>query len=357
MGKTPIEWTRNSDGTQGHTWNPVRGCSMAQGSNSPKDGGCVNCYAARQEARNLPGHRSPTTGKSFAIMTDHGPRWTGDVELIESQLTIPLHRRTPTTYFVNSMSDLFHEELPDEAIDRVFAVMALCPQHTFQVLTKRPDRMAAYMTTRLGAGHRGDRISSLMDRWDFLPRDRTFRRYCEAWPLPNCWLGTSCETQKCADDRIPHLLRTPAAVRFVSLEPLLGPIDLRPWLMCKTCIEGRSRDPFECDEIKLDWVIAGGESGPGARPCDVAWIRSIVIQCEAAGVPCFVKQLGAHIVASGTTCFNWPIRTAPGLTSDCTVDPPRIHVQHKKGGDMDEWPEYLRVREMPERSKACQIER
>src|SRR5271165_4569647 len=111
---------------------------MAKGS---EDGGCLNCYAARQAARNLPGMRSPTTGEPFAILRDSGPRWTGKVELIPSMLEIPLRRKKPTVYFVNSMSDLFHESLPNEAIDQVFAMMALCPQHTFQVLTKRAERM------------------------------------------------------------------------------------------------------------------------------------------------------------------------------------------------------------------------
>ncbi len=201
MSKTKIEWTE-------HVWNCVRGCSRVSE-------GCRNCYAERMAARGLPGMRSPTTGESFAVMTPSGPQWTGRVELIESMLEVPLRRKKPTVYFVNSTSDLFHEALPDKAIDRVFAVMALCPEHTFLVLTKRPERMREYIT-------------------------------CWGWTLPNVWPGVSCEDQATADARIPLLLQTPAAVRFLSYEPALGPVDLTQWLP--------PNDPH------LDWVICGGES-------------------------------------------------------------------------------------------------
>jgi protein gp37 len=217
---TKIEWCDAS-------WNPIRGCSMAKGSET---GGCLNCYAARMCARGLPGLNSPTTGEPFAVMRDSGPRWTGKVELIESALELPLHWRKPRRIFVNSMSDLFHESLPNEAIDRVFAVMALCPQHTFQVLTKRPERMVAYLTGGPW-GHIEQRASETIGTRREIP--------VEHLPLAHVHFGISCENQETADARIPLLLQTPAAVRFLSLEPLLSPVDLSKWLYDNT----RSRVP------------------------------------------------------------------------------------------------------------------
>ncbi len=308
MSKTTISWTE-------FTWNPVRGCSMAKGS---ENGGCLNCYAARMAARGLPGINSPTTGEPFAVMRDSGPRWTGRVELIESMLDIPLRRKKPTTWFVNSMSDLFHEALPNEAIDRVFAVMALCPQHRFQCLTKRAARMEEYCTER--GGHISDAIIRLRRaRGDngvvvpvpLLPPGATW------WPLPWVWLGVSCEDQKTADERIPHLLSTPAAVRFVSYEPALGPVDFAKWL------------PYRAGRSALNLIIVGGESGPGARLFDIQWARNTIAQCKAANVPCFVKQLGS----------KWAKRRNLQPDQWCQVD--------NKGGDPSEWPEDLRVREFP----------
>ena len=271
-----IEWTEK-------TWNPVRGCSMAKGSES---GGCLNCYAARMAARALPGMRSPTTGEPFAILRPAGPRWTGKVELIEHMLDVPLRRKKPTTYFVNSMSDLFHESLPDEAIDQVFAVMALRPEHTFQVLTKRAGRMQKWAArTVMGA-----RIHSAIGRirgtgWGNGPEP--------PFPLPNVWLGVSVEDQQRADERIPHLLQTPAAVRFLSVEPLLGPVSFR-WPAWEP-FKGPGQVSDHLDGLRrLDWVIVGGESGPGARPMHPEWARSIRDQCVAAGVPFFFKQWGAY---------------------------------------------------------------
>ena len=296
-GPSSIEWTE-------HTWNPVRGCSRV----SP---GCEHCYAERFESRGLTSQRSPTTGEAFAIFRPGGPHWTGRVELIPEMLNVPLKRKKPTMYFVNSMSDLFHEKLTAKEIYRVFAVMEQASWHTFQILTKRAALMLEVMREIYGSANMG-------------------------YVLPNVWLGVSVENQKYADERIPLLLQTPAAVRFISAEPLLGPIDFK-----------RLKMGNDLRLVNLDWVIVGGESGPRARPCDIAWIRSIRDQCKAANVPCFVKQLGSHIVASGNTCFGWPINEVSGLWSDCRVDPPRIHVPNKKGGKMEEWPEDLRVREIP----------
>lgn len=269
-----IEWTDA-------TWNPVRGCSMAKGSEA---GGCLNCYAARLAARGLPGLNSPTTGEPFAVIRDSGPRWTGKVELIESILELPRRWRRSRRIFVNSMSDLFHESLPDEAIDRVFREMASAREHTFQVLTKRPERALAYLGRFKPDGN------------GFVTRDGAeyetsgFIGNPARWPLPNVWLGISAEDQATADARIPLLLQMPAVVRFVSAEPLLGAVDLP-----------RACRGFTCDGTDdgggypmrgIDLVIVGGESGPGARPMCPEWARSIRDQCQAAGVRYFHKQNG-----------------------------------------------------------------
>ena len=291
MSKSNIEWTQD-------TWNPIVGCSIL----SP---GCSNCYAmtmaARIEAMNAEARETEHASgrkRTIAAQYDGTTRrvngnavWTGKLALApESTLLAPLKRKRPTTYFVNSMGDLFHEDCSDAWIDRVFAVMALCPQHTFQVLTKRAERMQKYVDNALGrviAGTAGD--------WP-------------GWPLPNVWLGVSTERQKEADERIPELLATPAAVRFISAEPLLGPIDLSSFPSWAKMHEGLG---YKVDALsgtwkdgsrrlistapKLDWVIVGGESGPGSRPMHPDWARSLRDQCAAANVPFFFKQWGEYL--------------------------------------------------------------
>lgn len=269
QGEHGISWTDE-------TWNPTRGCSRVSE-------GCRNCYAERIAAR-FNGDRSPANEYlprrtdapffGFASMTNAGPRWTGKVELIPERLGDPLYWRKPRRIFVNSMSDLFHEALPDEAIDRVFAVMALCPQHTFQVLTKRPERMRKYLADQ-------DRRESVEDAGGGIPGIGACYANTQAgWPLPNVWLGVSVEDQATADARIPLLLQTSAAARFISYEPALGPVDFRRWL---TVTAQRDR--------MLDWVIAGGESGPNARPSHPDWFRQVRDQCMAASVPFHLKQI------------------------------------------------------------------
>lgn len=212
------------------TWNPIRGCSRV----SP---GCENCYAERMAARFC------GPGQPYEGLAKDG-RWTRRVRLVEERLCDPLRWKRPRRVFVNSMSDLFHEDLDLDDIARVFAVMDLAAQHTFQVLTKRPGRMSDYMRARY-----------------------------DVCPAPdNIWLGVSVEDQQRADERIPLLTNTPAALRFISCEPLLGPVSLRRF------------------QRKIGWVIAGCESGPGARPMDLEWVRSLRDQCVAAGVPFFFKQ-------------------------------------------------------------------
>ena len=229
----------------------------------------------------------------------------------ENRLLDPLSWRKPSKVFVNSMSDLFHEDVPDAFIDKVFAVMALAPQHTFQVLTKRPERMRAYMSNTRGAEGVICRVNTAGRD---IPKGSWWKGEHTSWPWRNVWLGVSVEDQPRADERIPLLLQTPAAVRFISAEPLLGPIHISnqfiPW---------------------LDWVIIGGESGPYARPCDLAWVRSIVAQCNTASVACFVKQLGARPIAG-----RMP-----------HPDDMFIRLASRKGGDPAEWSEDLRIRQFP----------
>ncbi len=321
-----IPWTEK-------TWNPVRGCSRV----SP---GCVLCYAERMAARNLPSMKSPTTGEPFAIMTDSGPRWTGKVELIEDALSKPMHWRKPRRVFVNSMSDLFHEKLPKNDILAVFKVMGKCPQHTFQILTKRQRRLLEVLRGRYwrNLGHSpamgGDHYVLLQKGANPRPGDLDF--------LPNVWLGVSIENEKTAWGRIPLLMRTPAARRFVSYEPALDRVDLTFVLKisCPRCglLQPRNHDPYcqGCDEDlrarrRLDWVIIGGESGPGARPFRLEWLRFMIRQCEAAGVPLFVKQLGARPAAETPDDQTW---------LDALTD--------VKGERIEEWPPDLRIRQYPE---------
>ena len=277
--KSKIEWTDA-------TWNPTRGCSVVSE-------GCRNCYAMQVAAR-FSGEAMPYEG--LAYRNGSSAHWTGRVKLIEEHLEDPLRWKRPRLIFVNSMSDLFHESILDEWIDRIFAVMALTPRHMFQVLTKRPERMRAYLSARMVNVF--DAIGVAYER-QFLDQIRFHRpeesRHNPEWPLRNAWLGVSCEDQKTADERIPLLLQTPAAVRWISAEPLLGPIALSRWM-----------GPFEIsrdDEgndlgsaqggSDLDWVVVGGESGPGARPMHPDWPRSLRDQCAAAGVSFFFKQWGA----------------------------------------------------------------
>jgi len=290
---TGISWTDE-------TWNPVVGCSIV----SPA---CTNCYAmsmASRIERMAPAQGRETHYAGTTKVVNGKPVWTGKLARAPDHIvTAPLRWTRARRIFVNSMSDLFHHDLPDEWIDEVFAVMALAPQHTFQILTKRPERMRTYLTRDWASAARFH-VESLTlptvskNAGDAQERLRRYTSRGVPHPLENVWLGVTAEDQARADERIPPLLSTPAAVRFVSAEPLLGPIQLaeiRPDLtMMINALTGVGRHllGYAGQVAGLDWVIVGGESGSGARPTHPDWVRSIRDQCEAAGVAFHFKQWG-----------------------------------------------------------------
>jgi len=273
-----IEWTEK-------TWNPVTGCREV----SP---GCQFCYARTMHNR-LRAMGQAKYGEPFHTVRFH-----------PAALEEPLRRRKPTTWFVNSMSDLFHPALDFWDIAAVFGVMAACPQHTFQVLTKRADIMRAWFHWIAGADGcpplvncNGAALCLEVATHPDGDGGPLHTRYCAdpdgPWPLPNVWVGVSAENQATADERVPQLLQVPAAVRFVSAEPLLGPLELAHY-MPQYCCNGDScacRGGTTQPPPFVDWVIAGCESGPKARPAEADWFRSIRDQCVAAGVPFFLKQM------------------------------------------------------------------
>lgn len=271
--KTGIEWTDA-------TWNPTTGCDKV----SP---GCDNCYALTQAGRNKAMEIANGRADTGKYQTDGDPKTSGPgfgFAMHATTLDQPIHWKRPRKVFVNSMSDLFHNGMDVEFLADVFAVMSIADQHTFQVLTKRPQIMRSVLTGPITMGPFG-RVPSFkflvdvarMKRgYSVLPDSRR-KDGTYAWPLRNVILGTSVEDQKRADLRMPHLLATPAHRRFVSAEPLLGPVDLTAYT------EG------------LHWVIVGGESGPGSRPMAPEWARGLRDQCEEAGVPFLFKQWGSWI--------------------------------------------------------------
>jgi protein gp37 len=376
---TKIEWT-HMPGFRGATWNPTRGCRKI----SP---GCKHCYAETfaERWRGVSGH---------AYEQGFDPRTAPD------KLDLPLRTKAPTCWFVNSMSDLFLEDFSDEYIAAVFGVMAAAPRHRFLVLTKRADRMRRWFGWAAQEWKESKReggpvyekmhgpLSPIFDHAATAWGDRGGRPLPAApfnyeffddkdipWPIPNVWLGVSVEDQATADERIPHLLATPAAVRFVSYEPALDAVDFESiewpnkgghrvdvlrrgyWnekgylYGAPSAALGAERGGFtnHSDMNGVDWLIVGGESGPGARPFDVAWARSAIEQCRAAGVPVFVKQLGARPILcaacrnSGldSSGANW-CQSCGGEAADEIAE-----FRNRKGADPSEWPEDLRVREWP----------
>jgi protein gp37 len=360
--RTGIEWTNA-------TWNPIRGCSRVSA-------GCMRCYAERQAIRQIGGAYA-----GLIQRTSHGPAWTGEIRVVPELLDQPLRWSKPRRIFVNSMSDLFHESVPFEFIGAVFSIMAVTSRHTYQILTKRPARMREFFAWALN-GHAAsafnstDRITGCWPAaisWQAAGVNKGvgYDNCGAAFPFENVWLGVSVEDQETADERIPLLQQTPAAVRFVSYEPALGPVDFSSaWLKecprcgdtlsvpfegggkpCPTCLRPNGSQGGVCG---IDWVIVGGESGPKARPCDIAWIRSAVEQCKAASVPVFVKQIGAK---PKDWCVNRLFSDDDDYEDGFCDFEEAGESRHcgdrccmlsdRKGGDMAEWPEDLRVREFP----------
>lgn len=351
MADSNIEWTQK-------TWNPVRGCKLV----SP---GCANCYAMKFAHRfSAPGQ--PYEGLTRLRAKGKGPVWTGEARFVRDMLEAPRSWKKPARIFVNSMSDLFHEDVSFEQIAAVFGVMAGCPQHTFQVLTKRPERMVEFF------------------RWvqsqDGVPPTAVVEimaaNLCDVdqlnppWPLPNVWLGVSVENQE-TTGRIALLKQVPAAVRFVSFEPLLGPVYDTHFgdPGCKRC-EGRGYvheypncscgDPpddedgpsggwcqeeheWPCGCAQIHWIILGGESGQGARACHLNYLRPIQHAAHIQGVRVFVKQLGARPDVTDSEfrnrCPERPDPKAPGRVL--------LALRHHKGSDPSEWPSDLRERAFP----------
>lgn len=266
MAKTKIEWADR-------VWNPVTGCTKVSE-------GCRHCYAERMAKRLAGRFGYPEKPDQFKVT------------LHPDKLYEPMEWKAPQRIFPCSMSDMFHPDVPVSFIDKMFQVMADTPRHIYMVLTKRPERMRLYFRyveqIKQGVWALPSRTVGILNRW----------------PLPNVWVGTSVEDQKSAEERIPMLLKIPAAVKFVSCEPLLGPVDLKPaelhqWPDMSAWMPNKE----EPDDWKywmhrwngIQWVIAGGESGPGARPMHPDWARSLRDQCQAAGVPFLFKQWGEWI--------------------------------------------------------------
>ena len=342
---TAIQWTDE-------TWNPLVGCSRVSS-------GCVNCYAERQAYRNAAMGISRYDGLTHKVGGE--VRWTGVVRLVHEALDKPLRWRRPRKVFVNSMSDLFHEAGSADDVAAIFAIMALAGSspcgsvrgHTFQVLTKRADNLAMLRSDKfrlsvadyvMSAAESYPDLHATRGRWSQDVRDgiRNDRAW---WPLPSVWLGVSVEDQATADARIPRLLETPARVRFVSYEPALGPVDFGHFL-CRDYSAGRLT--IGC---YLDWIIVGGESGPGARPFDLVWAWSTIRQCRDVGVAVFFKQAGARPILSRLPAWHedgWgqadlQLSGAEGLR----VNRWNVHLRDPKGGDPEEWPTGLRVRDFP----------
>ncbi len=261
MNKTKIQWADA-------VWNPTVGCSK-------KSTGCARCYAEIMANRLA---HIPATAARYAGTTKDG-WWTGKVNTFTESLDEPRHWKKPRTVFVDSMSDLFHERVPFAFILCVYDIMMGCLQHTFQILTKRPDRALEFYRY-----------------WEDLPIHAHGQ-----YPPKNIWLGVSAENQQTADERIPILLQIDAAVRFVSCEPLLGPIDLAR-AGNNSCVEWHENGG-------IGWIIAGGETGPDARPMHPAWVHALRDQCQASGVPFFFKHWGEWLPDNQVIEHNkrhWP---------------------------------------------------
>lgn len=358
-----IEWTDA-------TWNPMRGCERI----SP---GCLNCYAEHHAGR-FCGEGQPWEG--YAERTDAGARWTRKVSLVPEKLLQPLSWQRPRRIFVNAMSDTFHESLPDEDVDSVFAVMLLAPRHTFQVLTKRAERMAAYFADERTPDRIWDAANAMHEGRHVMGFAGGVRPFAGQWPFQeNVWLGVSVESQDYAE-RVSHLLEIKAArVRYVSVEPLLGRVDLTRverkgflwnalqgvrWKLGTKEEGAPNRGVVDAECPALDWVIVGGESGRRSRPMRLEWARELITAGKTFGVPVFMKQFGTHPQVGyydgdarrfyDEGGWDWPDpvgwHESDGQPGDGKGGRPddvvELHVS-RKGGDPSEWPESFRVREFP----------
>lgn len=266
MNKTDIEWVYGPDGAQGHTWNPVVGCS-------PASEGCDNCYAARI-ANRFKGTKSFPNGFH--------------VSLHPERLNEPYRLKRPSRIFVCSMSDIFHPDVPDEFIEHTFKVMRDLPQHTFFVLTKRPERMIG-------------------KDWCVCTELRPIdTEHASMWYAPNIWVGVSAENQARADERIPVLLNLPVAHRFASVEPMLGSVDLEAYLPRVLDNNWLGIGKLVRIERCLNWVICGAESGPGKRECRTDWPCDLQNQCIETGTPFFFKKWNDERDSMMPTCREWP---------------------------------------------------
>jgi protein gp37 len=296
MGKSKIEWTEK-------TWNPTTGCNKVSA-------GCKFCYAEVMHRRLMKMQPEKYNRPFLDGAFPHEP-----------SLEIPLKWKKPQRIFVNSMSDLFHKDVPFEFINKVFGIMALCEQHTFQILTKRPERALEFFNKYLPpiwkemVHGRDDSIDANIHYkaidCNVLYKYKGEESEPQEFPLPNVWLGVSCEDQKTADERIPILLQIPAAVKWISAEPLLSQIDLMNYLERPTgWIVGKSPDSgkpiYSSYDFPINWVVAGGESGHGARPMHPDWIRKIRDDCKAAGVPFLFKQWGEFLPECQITDVKTP---------------------------------------------------
>lgn len=345
-----IEWLIDPEGRKGETWNPIRARITDPLTGEVRQGwhceivspGCVNCYAQQQNK----GFFKLGTGLPY----NRKSRDKVEIYLDEETLLQPLRWKKARRIFPCSMTDWMGEWVPDEWIDKMLAVAALCPQHTFLFLTKRTERLPVFFANARNRIANIARVNGLrlLKNIEFIQQSELM-----PWPLPNVWIGISCEDQKTADERTRHLYQTPAAMWWLSLEPMIGPINMRlsgkPCTCAGTC-KGQVGlgDDWRCvllEGRKPGHVVLGGESGPHARPFDLQWARDIIGQCKAAQVPVFVKQLGAK------PFLHWDDQTcAVGLT----LGPPNenqdypVRLKNKKGGDMNEWSADLRIREYPQ---------
>lgn len=337
---TSIEWTDFSS-------NPLRyrdAAGKVVWACAKVSAGCAHCYSEAIAHR----YRK---GGPFSLA--QVKKVTPFIDEKECRRLLTSRKLSGKRVFIGDMTDVFGEWLPFEMLDRLFAVFALRPDVTFQILTKRPERMSEYLNAGRGPSnafgwHFSDAQRRVKAEADEIAEDLRRRgvdasNWNNAWPLPNVWLGTSCEDQEAADKRIYHLRTIDAVVRFISCEPLLGPIRLQHGFEFDGKGGMREREYLRSPGSRcINWVIIGGESGPGARPCNIDWIRSLIAQCKAAQVPCFVKQLGSR------PYYGDVVR--PGCSVRVADEP--LDLTDRKGGDPAEWPADLNVREFPDNPRS-----